>query len=208
VAASLLDATNVKEGAETVEAVKEMVLTEFSYADDNNDGVWEAEIQSPVVDGKYEIKTVVNYKEKKETLSMIMVVDPEGYIYKKNGIDETRISNASVSIYWLNPNKKQFELWPGKNFQQDNPQVTDATGKYSFLVPEGEYYMEVVSKDYITYKSESFKVAEGSGVHMNIELKDKNWFWRIFTVERIMLGIVIILLIIAIIIFIKKRNLK
>jgi len=138
---------------------------------------------------------------------MILVVDPEGYVYRKDGNDQTRIKDATVSIYWLNPEAKQYELWPAKDFQQENPQTTDITGKYSFLVPEGTYYLEVKSQDYVTYQGQPFQVVDGSGVHLNIELKTKNWFLRLFTIERIMLGLVIILLIaIFANMILKKRN--
>jgi len=204
--ASLLDATNLKEvinstnGSEEIKATKDIVLAEFSYQDGNDNGVWEATIQSPVIGGKYEIRTTINYpakaeqKQSTENLSMIMVVDPEGYIFRKIGNDEARIPNATVSIYWLNPDTNEYELWPAQDFQQENPQTTDVTGKYSFLVPVGEYYLKATSQEYLTYQGGSFKVTEGSGVHLNIELRPKNWFWRLFTIERIMLVVVIILL--------------
>ena len=57
----------------------------------------------------------------------------------------------------------------------------------------------------MAYKSQEFKVTEGLGVHQNIELKYKNWFWRIFTVERILLSIVIILLILIFSVIIFKK---
>jgi autotransporter-associated beta strand protein len=213
--ASLLDATNLPANSgqadNEVVAKKNIVLQKFSYQDLDKDGVWTAEIQTPVVDGKYEIRTEIDYfkvapeEESRETISMIMVVDPEGYIYKKIGKEEVRIADAEVSIYWQNPKTNQFELWPANDFQQQNPQITDQTGKYSFLVPIGKYYLEVKSKDYSTYKGEVFEVTEGAGVHTNIELSIKNWFWKMFTIERVMLGIVIILLILIFTVIIFKK---
>jgi hypothetical protein len=210
--ASLLNATNFIKNADSssglpeVTAQKDVVLAEFSYQDINHDGVWEATVQSPAVDGKYEIRTVIDNAEK---ISMVMVVDPEGYVYRKIGSDEARIQNASVSIYWLNPDTKKYELWPAGDYLQENPQTTDVTGKYAFLVPPGEYYLKVVSQDYLTYQGQPFQVSEGSGVHSNIELTAKNWFWRIFSAERILLGVVAILLtaiIIILLYFLKRRK--
>ena len=212
--ASLLDATSLRQGSagqanlnSEVTATKDIVLSEFSYQDENNDGVWETTIQTPAVDGKYEIRTTISYptiadeKQSTEELSMIMVVDPEGYIYEKiAGNKEARISDANVFIYWLNPDTNKYELWPAKDFQQENPQTTDITGKYSFLVPVGEYYLKVDSHDYLTYQGQPFKVTEGSGVHLNIEVKTKNWFLRLFTIERIMLGVIAIILLVIVII--------
>ena len=88
----------------------------------------------------------------------------------------------------------KYELWNGKKYQQYNPQATDNTGKYSFLVPPGQYYIVVEAKDFNNYQGEPFEVVEGSGVHQNIELYSKNWILKIFSVERIMLASIIILL--------------
>ncbi len=223
--ASLLEATNLKAvpnqatSTEEVKATKDIVLSEFSYEEDKSTGVWQATIQSPAVSGKYEIRTKINYltaidkEQKTQEASMIMVVDPEGYVYKKDGNDETRIANAAVSIYWLNPSPgsgqaPKYELWPAKDFQQQNPQITNVTGRYSFLVPSGDYYIEVVSQDYLTYQGQPFQVTEGSGVHLNIELKTKNWFFRLFSVERIILALIAILLfaIIIILLYFLRRT--
>lgn len=212
--ASLLDATNIKENPKEVVAQKDIVLAQFNYEDLNNDGVWEAQIKTPAVDGNYEIRTEINYvvnekqKQEKETLSMIMVVDPEGYIYRKVGADEARVSNAKVSIYWQDPKTNEFVLWPAKDFLQQNPQTTDKTGKYSFLVPVGKYYLEVQSSDYATYKGQIFEVTEGSGIHQNIELKPKNWWLKVFTIERLMIALVIILLFTILITIILKKKTK
>ncbi|MEI7424985.1 MAG: hypothetical protein WCK10_02620 [Candidatus Staskawiczbacteria bacterium] len=68
--------------------------------------------------------------------------------------------------------------------------------------------MQVDSADYITYKGEPFQVEEGTGIHQNIELQLKNWFLRLFTIERILLGIVVVLLlsVLLVVIFRKKIN--
>ena len=78
--------------------------------------------------------------------------------------------------------------------KQENPQITDATGKYSFLVPEGSYYLKVVAPGYLIYDGKPFQVKEGSGVHFYIELKTKYWFLKIIDWKTILLVLVIILL--------------
>ncbi|MCX6719809.1 MAG: hypothetical protein NTV36_01745, partial [Candidatus Staskawiczbacteria bacterium] len=203
--ASLMDATslikinNPQSDLPEVSAKKDIVLSQFDYK--NNGGIWTAEVQAPAVDGKYEMRTVIKYKEKieektNENLSMILVVDPEGYIYEKTSDNkETRIENAKVSIYWLNPNTKKYELWPAKDYQQENAQITDKTGKYSFLVPPGTYYLKVESPDYIDYQGQVMEVKEGLGIHQNIELKPRNVWQKYFTIDRILMGIIIVLLI-------------
>lgn len=159
---------------------EKLVVGKFDYSDENKDGIYTASIASPLVAGEYEIISIIDYKDPslgKKELKLVTVVDPEGYIYKKNGNDETRISNAKVSLYWKNPENSNFEIWKAKDYQQINPQKTDKSGTYSFLVPEGTYKFSVSSKGYYDYKSDEFEVEEGRGVHENIELSPKSW-WR------------------------------
>jgi len=176
---------------------QKLVLLEFDYHDQDQDGIYTATIQSPQVEGEYEIITVMNYQDVKlgtKEVRLIAVVDPEGYVYEKAGDKETRIPGATVSLFWQNPKTSQYELWPAQEYQQENPQTTDITGKYSFLVPEGSYYLKVVAPGYLAYLGESFSVKEGGGVHFNIELKNKNWWLKIFDWKTILLIAVVILL--------------
>ncbi len=161
---------------------KKLVLQEFEYTDTDNDGIYTAEVYSPIPRGEYEIMTVIEYNDPEKgtkVLEMIAVVDPEGYVYEKTNNKETRVPSALVSLYWLNTESKKYELWPASKYQQQNGQITDTRGTYSFLVPPGSYYLQVEATGYKTYISEQFKVNEGEGVHMNIELKSKSWWFKI-----------------------------
>jgi hypothetical protein len=179
--ASLTDSvTNEKDSQKkNIKTEQKLVLQEFEYTDPDKDGIYIAEITSPVIDGEYEVITVMNYEDPELALrefQLILVIDPEGYVYSQLSEGKLRISGAKVSLYWLNPETNEYEIWPAKKYQQDNPQITNDTGKYSFLVPEGEYYLTVTSKKYFDYKSEIFSVVEGGGVHMDLALERKSWF--------------------------------
>jgi hypothetical protein len=176
---------------------EKLVLLEFEYTDSNGDGIYTAEIQVPVVEGEYEIITVMDFDDPelgKKEIRLTTVVDPEGYIYERDGAKETRIPGAITSLYWLNPETKQYEMWPAKKYQQENPQTTDVRGTYSFLVPEGYYYLKAETPGYLVYDGKPFQVKEGSGVHINIELKTKHWWLKIADWKTILLAVVIILL--------------
>lgn len=180
-----------------VRVEEKLVLLEFEYTDPDGDGIYTAEIDAPVVAGEYEIITVMDFDDPelgKKEIRLTTVVDPEGYIYERDGDKETRIPGAIVSLYWLNPETKQYEMWPAKEYQQENPQTTDVRGTYSFLVPEGYYYLKAETPGYLVYDGKPFQVKEGSGVHVNIELKTKYWWLNIADWKTILLVIVIILL--------------
>lgn len=127
--------------------------------------------------------TLIEYEDSDLGTRMIKlttVIDPEGYVYEKIDNQELRITNAVVSIYQLNSENSEYELWQANDYNQKNPQTTDKTGRYSFLVPEGTYYLAVEASGYSSYQSEPFTVQEGAGVHQNIELKAKNSWLKIF----------------------------
>lgn len=174
-----------------------MVLNEFSYNDDDQDGIWTADISVPAVTGKYEIITKIDYQDEKlpaKEIILITVVDPEGYVFRKSGGEETRLSGAVISIFWQNPQTNNFELWPAEKYQQANPQTTDITGRYAFLVPPGEYYLKAVLDGYPAYEGERFTVKEGNNVNFNVELKPK--FWNFKTFDWKILALIILTLLI------------
>ena len=125
---------------------------------------------------------------------MTTVVDPEGYVYEKYKDKEIRIPGAIASLYWLNPGTKEYQLWPAAEYSQENPQITAISGKYSFLVPAGTYYLTIEAPGYLDYQGKPFQVREGSGVHENIELRSKYWWLKVINWQTIALVIVIILL--------------
>ncbi|MDD5071714.1 MAG: carboxypeptidase-like regulatory domain-containing protein [Patescibacteria group bacterium] len=174
-----------------------LILSEFYYTDPDADGIYTAEIQAPLVQGNYEIITEVDYKDPKlgrKEIKLITVVDPEGYVYEKTGDKETRLPETVVSIYWLNPETGGFELWQSSKYQQQNPQTTDITGRYSFLVPPGEYYLAAKAPGYLPWQGERFEVKEGRNVHFNIEMKTKYGFLKIFDWKAVLLiGLAILL---------------
>ncbi|TAK05055.1 DUF2341 domain-containing protein [Patescibacteria group bacterium] len=180
-----------------VRVEEKLVLSEFDYTDPDHDGIYTAEIPAPAVEGEYEIITVLHFTDPAlgaKEIRMITVVDPEGYVFEKNGDRETRIPGAIVSLFWLNPDTKKYELWPAKDYQQENPQTTDVRGTYSFLVPPGFYSLTVDAPGYLAHDGVPFEVKEGSGVHTNIELKTKNWILKIVDWRTLLMGVLILLL--------------
>ncbi|MDP2741802.1 MAG: carboxypeptidase-like regulatory domain-containing protein, partial [bacterium] len=185
------------EQKEPINTEEILVSAEFEYVD-TGDGVWTATVPTPVVDGEYEVVTVMDYEDDKlasKEMRLVTVVDPEGYVYEKDGDKETRISGSIVQLFWLNPETKQYELWPAGDYQQENPQTTDVRGTYSFLVPEGYYYLRVDAPGYMNYDGKPFQVTEGSGIHINIELKTGDWWLKIIDWKTALLAFVIFLLV-------------
>ncbi|TSC95632.1 MAG: hypothetical protein Athens101410_388 [Parcubacteria group bacterium Athens1014_10] len=161
---------------------KEWLIGEFIYSDPDKDGIYEAEIQLPPVAGQFSLATVINYADGEDKIiETEILIDPEGYVFSEEVKDkETRIPQAEITIYFFNPQTEKFEIWQAGKYDQKNPQITDKTGQYSFLTPQGKYYLEAKAKGYKIYKSEEFFVAEGQPVHQNIKLIPLGFFEKIW----------------------------
>ncbi|MDP2909871.1 MAG: carboxypeptidase regulatory-like domain-containing protein [bacterium] len=186
----------IEEKEKSVRSEEKLVLSQFEYFDEDGDGIYTAKIQSPIIEGEYEIITIIDYVSVdlgKKELRLITIVDPEGYVFEKMANKEARIPEAEVSIFWKNPGTGGYELWPASKYQQENPQTTDNTGKYSFLVPEGSYYITAEAPGYKSYEGEPFEVKEGKGVHFNIELEGKYAWLKVFDWKIILLLVIFVL---------------
>ncbi|HSR89375.1 MAG TPA: LamG-like jellyroll fold domain-containing protein [Candidatus Udaeobacter sp.] len=190
----------------TTTVEQELLVLSFEYTDPDHDGIFTAEIPAPEVEGEYEVLTVINYKDKEKgskELRMITVVDPEGYVYEKNPQGkEVRLDNVKVSL--VNIINDSPSLWDAAKYHQTNPQITDNTGKYSFLVPPGKYYITAEAKGYKSYKSDQFDVKEGAGVHFNIEMIEIRQWYKTFIDWKML--IIIIFGIALLVDFIKGRR--
>ncbi len=188
----------VEKNPEPVSVENKFVLSSFEYTDSDHDGIYIADVVSPVVPGEYEVITLIDYIDPvlgTRQMRMIAVIDPEGYVFEKNGGKETRIPSAVVTLYSLNIFTKTYELWPAKEYSQDNPQITDVRGTYSFLVPEGSYYLRVEAPGYEAYQGPIFLVTSGSGIHQNIELNGGHGWLGDLDWQTILLIVVFLLLV-------------
>lgn len=168
------------ENNEKTSIEEKMVVSEFEYTDPDRDGIYTASLDAPKVHGEYEIITVMKYKDPSlgsRELRLTTVIDPEGYVYEQIGEKELRVPNAKISLLRKNASSGEFSLWKASDYSQVNPQKTDKSGTYSFLVPEGIYKLEVTAPGYYDWQGTEFTVMSGRGVHENISLKPKSW-WR------------------------------
>jgi len=197
-ALSFLPLALAQEKEEISSQNRKLILSEFEYRDPDGDGIWTAKIHTPPLEGEYEVVSVIEYQDphlEKKEIKFTAVVDPEGYVYEKYKDKEIRVPGALVFLYWLNPETKKYELWPAQEYGQENPYVTDTTGRYSFVVPPGFYYLRVEAAGYLPYESKPFQVKESKGVYLNIELKPKYWFLKRIDWTKVLLIILAFLLI-------------
>ncbi|MBI2989993.1 MAG: fibronectin type III domain-containing protein [Candidatus Magasanikbacteria bacterium] len=183
---------------ETQDSETRFVLEEINFEDKNNDGVYVANLQTPQVLGKYEIVTDIDYlnpKSFKEPLRNTMLVDPEGYVYHQTIVGEVRLANVEVTLHWYNPDTREFELWPSKRYGQENPQITNYSGRYAFLVPEGLYYLSAEASAYKKFETHSFSVQlTGRSVHIDIGMQKYFDIAQFINVDIVVAVILVVLL--------------
>lgn len=86
---------------------------------------------------------------REQTLRYDVVVQGYGQVLalneqrKSHGADQ-----ATVSLYALRDG--EYILWNGASFGQKNPALTDAQGRYVFLVPNGRYQLRVEKTGFVT----------------------------------------------------------
>ena len=187
---------------------KDYVLDQkIVYNDDNKDGVWEAMVKAPVVEGEFILRTTIDYKDpslEDKKIETITLIDPEGYVFRKIDNSELRIKGAIVSLYLFDEKTNKYNLWDPGDSNQPNPQVTSQTGQYAFLVPQGKYFLKIEADNYKTVKLAPFDVIESNSVHQNIELKPKTP-WLSYLIDiRILIGLFLIILISSINLLRKK----
>jgi len=162
------------------------IVDTFTYQDSEGDGIYEGSLTLSGVSGRYRIQTTVVHADGStpKEISLVTVVDPQGYVYRKAGSDEARVGDAEVSLYSKNLETGEFELWDATSFLQDNPQLTDKSGSYSFLVPKGEYYLQVTADGYTEKTGEVFEVRVGGSVSENIELERRGFWSRLLVIFK------------------------
>lgn len=135
-------------------------------------GEFVAKITSPRQPGKYEVKVKIFYKDGTTEEKIIEVlVDPYGYVYEDGKKGEQRLSNVEVTCYQKEGDN--WKQWDAKKYNQINPQLTEDNGEYSFMVPEGIYYIEAKKEGYEVFKSNDLKVEKNKPVNLNIKLTKK-----------------------------------
>lgn len=83
------------------------------------------------------------------------LIDPSGYVFE--AVPENRLEGVTASVWYLEPDPGgggspdepgpgQWHLWDAHNYEQENPQVTDAAGRYGWDVLQG-WWQVMYEKD-------------------------------------------------------------
>jgi uncharacterized repeat protein (TIGR01451 family) len=109
--------------------------------------------------------------------------DPDGFVYDCSQVRAgASIAQSIIQNAWVTATQRTdagvFGAWNAQDYDQVNPQFTDARypdkvqkpGYYSFLVPSGDYRIQVVAPGYVPFESQVLHVTSFP-VTLNVPMK-------------------------------------
>lgn len=111
----------------------------------------------PSVPGPVQGTIIVTYdNDTSDVVPFNVLVVRYGYVYESVGGTATRVSGATVTLFGKNAGV--WTTWDGPRYGQINPQTTGSEGLYGYIVPDGEYYIEVNKSGYRKRSTAPFSV--------------------------------------------------
>jgi hypothetical protein len=86
------------------------------------------------------------------------------------------VSGATVRVFYQDIETKTWNVWDGSVYSQTNPMVVDDAATYSFLLPEGTYYLKIEASGYRPTLSNIFEIHQPTVVGTNAVLKKRPGF--------------------------------
>ncbi|RAP74333.1 S-layer homology domain-containing protein [Paenibacillus montanisoli] len=84
------------------------------------------------------------------------IYDPSGYVYE--AVKSNPISDVTATVMMKDPLKGDWKVWNADEYDQVNPQRTDAEGKYGWDVPPGKWKVVWMKDGYETASSAELDV--------------------------------------------------
>ena len=79
-------------------------------------------------------------------------IDPSGFVYE--GVPSNRLEGVTTTAYYKDSETGEAVLWDAEQYEQQNPLVTDANGRYRWDVPVGLWQVKYEKEGYETTYSD------------------------------------------------------
>lgn len=80
------------------------------------------------------------------------------------------VNQARATIYVRAATTTDWQVWQARPYGQSNPQAVSDDGRYGYMLPAGEYYMQVTAPGYRSYTSDVFKLNQPTAIAAPIGL--------------------------------------
>ncbi|MDF2835735.1 MAG: hypothetical protein K0Q63_1375, partial [Paenibacillus sp.] len=84
------------------------------------------------------------------------IYDPSGYVYE--GLESNRLEGVTATVLELDEASGNWNAWDAEWYEQQNPQTTDAAGRYGWDVPPGWWKVKYEKDGYETAYSADLEV--------------------------------------------------
>lgn len=150
----------------------------YSYLLKINQKKYDASLTLPVKKGNYilTLSLIDYYYQQVTSVKGQLQVKEFGQLRFINNKNKTEnLVKARVTLFQVSENK--FTKWPGYQYSQFNPLLSNPIGQYGFLVPNGSYQLRVEKNGFIQYNSVPFSIKDNV-INRNIdmvEIPEINW---------------------------------
>lgn len=134
-----------------------LTLNNFSYllGESQTAGAYQTTIRMPAGAAKYSFFISISYKDGAyDRVDGALSLLAPGVLWQ--GIRENHLVGAKVTLYEY---YASYRVWDGTPYHQSNPETTDASGQFAFLVPPNRYYLLIQKDGYRDVVTPVFTVA-------------------------------------------------
>ncbi|MCB9137555.1 MAG: hypothetical protein H6642_04310 [Caldilineaceae bacterium] len=137
---------------------------EVSFQDDDGDGYFTALFTPEIGDEALDAELAVSCGVQSAASAGKMI--PVTPVLVQDAETGDPLPGMTVQLFRANSSAQgdnagaeagQFTLWEADAFGQSNPQTTDATGAFSYIVPQGRYGLVVSGPGYQSYRAGPFR---------------------------------------------------
>ncbi|MBU1663339.1 hypothetical protein KJ627_03855 [Patescibacteria group bacterium] len=204
-----ISADKFKQGAETIQIVFDNQI--FLLSLDKQAKFYNGAIKAPEKPGEYSLDIYTILKDRNYNIIKVKVlVENFGQtsnlinkklnkFYEKLNLKD-KVEGIQATLYWFNQKSNQWEIWPGLDYNQKNPQITNEKAEYGFMVPSGKYYLFFSKKGYLSKTIKEFE-PENNIINFNIDLVP----WRPLIVVMVLCVLIIIWIIRFLIAYLKNN---
>ncbi len=95
----------------------------------------------------------------KEERELRPIFDPSGYVYE--AVPSNRLEGVTATVYYQNESGGEVQ-WDAADYDQINPQITQADGAYAWFVPTGQWKVRFAKDGYLPADSSGVSAAVGN----------------------------------------------
>lgn len=99
-------------------------------------------------------------------ISNIHILESGRVVYQGKGKND-----VIVTVFIYDEAGHSYKEWKGESYLQQNPRRTDESGRYSFTLPKGMYYLSIEAKGFKRAKTNIFTLHKTTTINSDLEIQ-------------------------------------